>query len=867
MAPPPSPPTSITLKVKVPPGYLEGGSDDFALGSLPVSSTVGALRQHIQQLVPSHPTPERQRLLYGGRALVDNEQTLAEALNTKRDTTQTEYVLHLLVKGDGGSTAPGGPARAASVPGNMPNTSTPGLPAARGALPPQQLQRLEQLQQEQQQQQQAAHLHQHQQAHWQQHQQAVLQQMHQQNMVRQQQMLMQQLQQVQRNGGAGQQVAGMPNVQAGGPMPPPPGVQMLPGGLQVGNPGFGQAIAQGQQQRAAMGMHGIGEHNQVAQPASTQTDHTPTPSTGGQADGTAQGQDQQRPVGQSEQRPQNAPDQPSPSRPLEGEGPNAQPRQPPRMQYQRADGRPVSAQGFHLEGTGPNGQRFHIHQQRVQGLPLGAGMPGQGLPFGLPMMPQLQGLIPPQMPLPGMPPQQPQGQQPQANGPSALDRARESLADMRRMLDEIRDLATTNEEQRVRVTNLQQRVQSVNNYVDPFNLHNANNTTGSGAGGRSTPLNASAPPRQSQPPLSAQRLPSPQPPLSFPPAAMMQSSQPPSNPNDVTCYLLSGPQGPQALLLSPQYGTYTGSLANNSITTARLAPTPTAQPFGQVGGQQPQAGQQALEHLAQHAGGDPVAVAAAQHAADGQARQQAAAQEAAGPLQGVLNHFWLLLRVLIFAYFLLGSNMGWRRPVALLVIGAGFWMVRLGLFGEGGVARRWWDGIMQVGPARRPDAGQQQGQQQQPAQAGQGEDAQQVQNGRQAMPTPEQVAQRLIDRRNEQQNARLQQVRELVRPVERAVALFVASLWPGIGEAHVQAREAEERRVAEEEVAARSREEEERERVEAERVEKEEGAGKEGEGSADAEEKVEGGESSSRTAEKEERGGMQDAATVGLPGS
>jgi len=78
------------------------------------------------------------------------------------------------------------------------------------------------------------------------------------------------------------------------------------------------------------------------------------------------------------------------------------------------------------------------------------------------------------------------------------------------------------------------------------------------------------------------------------------------------------------------------------------------------------------------------------------------------------------------------------------------------------------------------------------------------------MPTPEQVAQRLLDERQQVRDARMQRLREFIRPVERMVALFVASLWPGIGEAHVEAREREERRRQEEEVQARRREEEER---------------------------------------------------------
>jgi hypothetical protein len=42
-------------------------------------------------------------------------------------------------------------------------------------------------------------------------------------------------------------------------------------------------------------------------------------------------------------------------------------------------------------------------------------------------------------------------------------------------------------------------------------------------------------------------------------------------------------------------------------------------------------------------------------------------------MQPILGHFWLLLRVMIFAYFILGTNMGWRRPLALAFIGLGFW--------------------------------------------------------------------------------------------------------------------------------------------------------------------------------------------------
>jgi hypothetical protein len=170
-------------------------------------------------------------------------------------------------------------------------------------------------------------------------------------------------------------------------------------------------------------------------------------------------------------------------------------------------------------------------------------------------------------------------------------------------------------------------------------------------------------------------------------------------------------------------------------------------------------------------------------------------------MQPILGHFWLLLRVMIFAYFILGTNMGWRRPLALAFIGLGFWMLRAGLFGEGGVALRWWDGIVRVDQRPR----------QQPQAHGEGAEGEQRPG---QLPTPEELAQRLIDERQQVLNrAPMHRIREQLRPVERAAALFFASFWPGVGEAHVRAREAEERRLMEEEVERRRREVEEAQRA------------------------------------------------------
>ncbi|KAI6830841.1 hypothetical protein KC332_g2187 [Hortaea werneckii] len=831
MAPATEPPSDISLRVKVPPGHLEGIADSFEIGSFPTTATIGAVRQRIQELAPGNPATERQRILYGGRALVDNEQPLADALNTKRDPSQTDYVLHLLVKP--GPEAQTGHRRGVSAPG-LNNASAAGNDEA------QQQERIARFRQRTEELRQQGHMAQ---------------------------------------------------------PTPPTGTQLPPGAIPIphgamrvgpGMPGFGQAIAQGQQQRAAMGMHGM---------------HGTLPQQQNRGQDTAQ--PQQRADGQ--QQPQQQ--QHAQAHSLANGTPNPV-------------HRPISGQGVHLEGVGPNGQRFQIHQQTLQFPHVNFGMPGQAPPPGFPPggMPQLPGFQPgpsqqqqhlhmqqrPHVVLPAQPAQP--GQIQQGRPRTALDQARDNIVEMRRMLDELRNNAGDNasEEEQQRISNLQERVNSINSYIDPFNLHNrgdvaasavgseggrtsappaGTNSGGSGTQGRSlfgaqpgasgslfgaqpvhdnpgslfngyqqpgAGLFGGQPPHAtslfgSQPRQQGSLLNTAAPPRATslfqgPPGATLFGPQPQSQPvnptgrEDVSCYLLSSPSGPHALLFSPRHGTYTGGGGIGAPQAIGLAPTPTTPPRfpgAQVAGAQGEA--------------DPVAAAAAQHIANAQARLaaqggaganaqqqqgQAAQDPLAGPLGQLLNHMWLLLRILIFAYFLLGSNLGWRRPVLLMLLGLGFWAVRMGVLNEGGGIRRWWDDVVGVQRGRQPQAGAQEGAQQQRqggeagAQVQQGENAGvngnrgqggQQQDGRgRRMPTPEQVAQRLLNERQQRQNAQVGRLREIIRPIERAVALFLASLWPGIGEAAVRAREDEERRRNEEEVARQRAAEEERVRKEEE---------------------------------------------------
>jgi hypothetical protein len=786
--PPAEPPSDITVRVKVPPGHVPGSNvDEYTLGVLPASSRIGDLRQQIQHLLPSHPSPDRQRLLYAGRALVDNEQTLAAAFNTRRDTTQNEYVLHLLVRGDpdaaGVQPVPGRISAGLSRGGaGLLNSTTlqeqgshvRATPQPGDAVPqgPQGLPQLPQVvQQPPYSLQHAQHL-------------ALLQQRQAQQQIAQH---MQQLGLQTRSA-----TMGIPQMQAGRPVV----------GMPQGNLHHPLQFAPGQlpqQQDVPVGNQAVPNQNNPQE-------------AGGDA----------RSEGTTDSDTQAA----------QSNGAQGQQPQPPH--------RPVSGQGFHVQGVGPDGNRFEIHQQTLNipfpGQPgqFGLPVPGMGLPF----------------PLPGMAQQQRQQRQPtpaqQGNGPSALDRARQNVAEMRQMVDAMRtDNAT--EEDRARTARLQEHIQAVNDYIDPFGVGRPTARSRSASpfparmaqSMRASPslgLGPFVPPPRPQPTSMMASLPS----LS---QHVRQQPLPPSN-SDATCYLLSSPQGPQALLFSPQHGTYTGSFALNSATglhigaghsvglrqvrrSSRASTQPAPTPTGNTGAAN---GQQA-----QGAGApaDPAAVAAALQAARQinqaqQARPQAQ-ENPLGPMQPLLGHFWLLLRVMIFAYFILGTNMGWRRPLALAFIGLGFWMLRAGLFGEGGVARRWWDGIVRVDQRPR---------QQPRAEGATGADGEQRPG---QLPTPEELAQRLIEERQQAlDRAPLHRIREQLRPVERAAALFFASFWPGVGEAHVRAREAEGRRLMEEEVERRRREEEEAQRtIEAEQ---------------EGEKKEDGGEKSSESAVAGESG-------------
>ncbi|PNS17372.1 Acid phosphatase [Sphaceloma murrayae] len=254
-----------------------------------------------------------------------------------------------------------------------------------------------------------------------------------------------------------------------------------------------------------------------------------------------------------------------------------------------------------------------------------------------------------------------------------------------------------------------------------------------------------------------------------------------------TLYLLSSPTGPYALLYhNSQPYTANVPTASSSAPPAPPAPAAAQRPHPALAeamaAMPPPLVPQAFPVPAAAAEPAQGAAAAAPAAAPGEADMLA-------PLQPLMAHFWLLFRILLFAYFFIGYDDGWRRPLALVGIALMFFGARAVGVGDGvrGRVRGWWDGVVGLGPGRGRN-GQE------------GDEGGDQGNGEGG------VGDAGLRQRAAGQEQALGPIRQRLRPVERALALFVASLWPGVGENTIRAR-----REREQEEERRAREERERE--------------------------------------------------------
>lgn len=290
-------------------------------------------------------------------------------------------------------------------------------------------------------------------------------------------------------------------------------------------------------------------------------------------------------------------------------------------------------------------------------------------------------------------------------------------------------------------------------------------------------------------------------------------------------YVLSSPSGPQALLVSPS-GSYTTPWQFPALGTItpyspiNYAPNSTAhpQPLTQsnvTNRQLPQADAaqvaQVHQHVPQQAG--PAHIA--------QVQQQPPPNQARDLLRILLplgGHLWLMIRLFGFVYFFT-AGAGWRRTILLGLLAMLVFIAQTGIFrpiilGIWDPIRRHAEGLVPLVGNERPQAGVVRNRDNANT-AGTG-----PANGEH---TPNLAHQALLQARErllqagERQNGNI--VSQSIRRVERAIALFVASLIPGVGERHIAAREAARELMEETGLALDRIDREERERSEREEAE------------------------------------------------
>ena len=205
-------------------------------------------------------------------------------------------------------------------------------------------------------------------------------------------------------------------------------------------------------------------------------------------------------------------------------------------------------------------------------------------------------------------------------------------------------------------------------------------------------------------------------------------------------------------------------------------------------------------------------VAQGQGQGQGQGQRVAQGQQNLGAIAG---HLWVVVRILGFLWlFFGGSNVGFVRPFVIGVVAFLAYAAQ-----QQGPVRRFGERVREhVEGLLRPEeeaARRRHGHARRRQEQADGHIP--VNAGARGQPPPDPaVAATRIQQTSRE--ARRSWMRAQLLSVERAMALFLASLWPGVGERHVQARE-RERRQREEEEARQRREQEERDRLQVEEEE------------------------------------------------
>ncbi len=306
-------------------------------------------------------------------------------------------------------------------------------------------------------------------------------------------------------------------------------------------------------------------------------------------------------------------------------------------------------------------------------------------------------------------------------------------------------------------------------------------------------------------------------------------------------YLLSSPSGPHALLVSPS-GLYTAPwqfpiLSDRTATPIAHHtpnPFPSATAFTQtrrmpienpaepshatssLNMRTPQ--QQPAQPPIQPQPEQPHQQPPVQQEQREQVNQVGELARALLPLGG---HIWLLVRLFGFVYFFTGGG-GHVRGIILGVCALMVFVAQTGVFRPflqsiWDPLRRHVENILPLAANDRPLVAQGNNA---------GNDANALRDqavaGGNVVPTPHQAAERLLRERDQRDEGIF---RQNLRRLERALALFVASLVPGVGERHIAARDAAEaaRRREVERLREENARREEEERAKAERGDDERG--------------------------------------------
>ena len=323
-------------------------------------------------------------------------------------------------------------------------------------------------------------------------------------------------------------------------------------------------------------------------------------------------------------------------------------------------------------------------------------------------------------------------------------------------------------------------------------------------------------------------------------------------PEDTTLYLLLSPEGPRGLLIAPS-GQYRADLANAvymphmGVDSTHRHPNPGANPFllpfdmpveeryrpgtsrvrlsartGRPGATEP-----TNAMLPQQSQPQRPAQAPAQVQVQQPAQQQRPQEDNAGRMHEILRivlpvggHLWLFIRLLGFVYFFTGGS-GWRRSIVVILSALVIFAAQAG-FLDGvrdavwGPVRRHLEAVLPLADAR-PAVNRRAGAHGIGQAVPNNNDNNNNNNNADAVnnphngpaaapprvdqdPDPAAIAARLIRQQQQQQQQQQQAealqgrgwLTERLRSFERSVLIFLASLVPGVGERHIAARDAAE---------------------------------------------------------------------------